>query len=169
MIANPQHFSWIARSLKDSESSDVVCPFLRVLNVKGQSRKDFIASGDYQLFEPYLETELPGDMKLLYYNTAGAITFFRRSEYMRVGGYDPRFLGWGGEDDDLLIRATRLGVRWHSLQGDRAALFHLHHDSTSRDEALAASERNRAAAAETRELPQADLEARAAELARYFD
>jgi predicted glycosyltransferase involved in capsule biosynthesis len=169
MIANPEYFSRSMDLLKFGTGSDALCPFLRVINVDGDFRERFIESGDYRILEPYLESEHPEGIKLLYNNTAGAIVFFKRAEYRRVGGYDPRYVGWGGEDDDLLTRAARLGVRWHSLPNQRAALFHLHHDAASRVEAIEAAEANVAFAAETASMPQADLEARAAELSRYFD
>jgi len=169
MIANPGFLVATVNSLKLGTASDVLCPFLRVINVTGDNRKNFIESGNYGALEIYLETDLPAEMEVLYENTPGAIVLIKRSEYMRVGGYDPRFTGWGGEDDDLLTRATRLGVRWHSVQDARAALFHLHHDATSRQDAIAAAERNREAAAETRAMPLPALEARAASLAKYFD
>ncbi|MDR5855526.1 glycosyltransferase family 2 protein [Caballeronia sp. LZ062] len=169
MIANPDYLAVCVGSLRDGTASDALCPFLRVINITSDYRSDFILSGDYAALETHLESDLPDGMEVLYENTPGAIVLIKRSEYMRVGGYDPRFTGWGGEDDDLLSRATRLGVRWHSIPESRAALFHLHHDATSRHDAIAAAERNRKAAAETRALTLHDLEARAAELAKYFD
>jgi GT2 family glycosyltransferase len=168
MIANPHYLSRLVRAMNREDNSDAVNPFLRVINVRADWREEFIDTGDYHNLEPYLEGELPEGMEMLYTNTPGAIVLFRRSEYMRVGGYDPRYIGWGGEDDDLLWRAGRLGVRWHSISDSRAALFHLHHGSASRADAIAAAECNRTAAAETATMPLADLEARAAELSRYF-
>ncbi len=169
MIANPEYMPLSIASLTDGTASDALCPFLRVINITGDFRSDFIRSGNYAALEEYLESDLPDGMEVLYENTPGAIVLMKRSEYMRVGGYDPRFTGWGGEDDDLLTRATRLGVRWHSIPESRAALFHLHHDATSRQDAIAAAQRNREAAAQTHAMPLPELEARAAELAKYFD
>lgn len=169
MIANPHFLYFCIEALKHGKDSDALCPFLRVIDIVGDYRSDFIASGNYAALKPYLETDLPEGMEVLYANTPGAIVLFKRSEYMRVGGYDPRFIGWGGEDDDLLSRASRLGVRWHSIPDPKAALFHLHHDSTSRQGAIEAAQRNREAAAETTSMPLPELEARAADLARYFD
>ncbi|WP_244815107.1 galactosyltransferase-related protein [Caballeronia sp. Lep1P3] len=169
MVANPEILPLAVNALKEGKNSDALCPFLRVINITGDYRKDFIDSGNYDLLNPYVDADLPDDMQVLYENTPGAIVLIKRSEYRRVGGYDPRFIGWGGEDDDLLTRASRLGVRWHSLRETQASLFHLHHDSTSRHAAIEAAQRNVEAAAETHALSLPELEARAAELARYFD
>lgn len=51
----------------------------------------------------------------------GGIAVFSRQGWERIGGFDPRFKGWGGEDsalgraaDTLLGRHTRLdGTLWH--------------------------------------------------------
>ncbi len=38
-----------------------------------------------------------------------------RRDYLRVNGYDERFVGWGGEDDDLRLRLRRCGVAIRSI------------------------------------------------------
>jgi hypothetical protein len=170
MIANPYYLNAAVNALMDDDKSDVLCPFLRVLNVSGELRKSFIESGDYNTLSPFLEDDLPAEINVLYENTPGAINVFKRAEFVRIGGLDPRFTGWGGEDDDLLVRAGRLGIRWHSFGDARAALFHLNHDSGSRnqnfDEEHVANNRDRAL--QTAEISTAELEARAAELSKFF-
>lgn len=170
MIANPYYMKGALDALMDQNSSDVLCPFTRVLNVSGNRRQSFIESGNFDEFAPFLESDLPDEMSLLYVSTPGAINFFRRAEFIRVGGLNPGFIGWGGEDDELFVRAARLGVRWHSFSNLQATLFHLNHDSASRtqlfDEELTA--RNRQMAFQTDDIPMEELEARAAELAKYF-
>jgi len=56
---------------------------------------------------------------------AGASVLLSRSAYLAVGGWDERFLGWGGEDDamsDLLRRAEVPAVEL-----DTRPALHLHH------------------------------------------
>ena len=54
---------------------------------------------------------------------------FRRASFDRIGGFDERFTGYGGEDTDFAIRArqAQLGVWW---SGDAVA-FHQHHPTQS--------------------------------------
>jgi len=170
MIANPSFMKAALDALIDCNNSDALCPFTRVLNVSGNRRQSFIESGDFAEFAPFLESDLPDEISLLYANTPGAINLFKRAEFIRIGGLDPGFIGWGGEDDDLFLRAARLGVRWHALSDPKAALFHLHHDSASRLQICEEedSARNRRMASRTGEISIEELEARAAELAKFF-
>ncbi|BBP97393.1 hypothetical protein BSFA1_25220 [Burkholderia sp. SFA1] len=170
MIANPFYFSAALNALMDDDKSDVLCPFMRVLNVSGGLRKSFIESGDFGQLAPFLDGEPPADINTLYVSTPGAINLFRRTEFIRVGGLDPVFVGWGGEDDDLLLRAGRLGVRWHSFGDPHAALFHLNHDSASREQSFDEEDiaRNRQRAFRTGDVTIGELEARAVELSKFF-
>jgi glycosyltransferase involved in cell wall biosynthesis len=49
-----------------------------------------------------------------------------RSDLERANGFDMRFVGWGGEDEDLAARLRRLGLRC-GWPGPRATLLHLWH------------------------------------------
>ena len=55
----------------------------------------------------------------------GGMIVMQRRIYLLVGGWDERFLGWGGEDDAMDIKLGRAGIR-PGLVKDSAA-FHLHH------------------------------------------
>ena len=57
---------------------------------------------------------------------------FWRRDLLRVNGFDERFVGWGGEDDELTLRLTNVGVRRRSLRF-LAIAYHLHHEPRSRD------------------------------------
>ncbi|MBN1853540.1 MAG: glycosyltransferase [Pirellulales bacterium] len=52
----------------------------------------------------------PGKPKL-----AGGNIGIWRSDFTRVNGYDERFIGWGGEDDDLRRRLAATGIRIGSI------------------------------------------------------
>jgi len=51
-----------------------------------------------------------------------------RSDFERINGYDERFEGWGGEDEDLAHRMMLARFHPHSLIGKSRAL-HLWHPS----------------------------------------
>ncbi|MBD2464740.1 glycosyltransferase [Oscillatoria sp. FACHB-1407] len=54
----------------------------------------------------------------------------RRDTVLQLGGYKEQFQGWGWEDQDLLIRASILGM---TIQGCGTVL-HLSHDDTTRNQ-----------------------------------
>ena len=50
-----------------------------------------------------------------------------REDFERVNGFDMRFTGWGGEDEDIAARLRRAGVRC-GWPGTRATMLHLWHE-----------------------------------------
>lgn len=44
------------------------------------------------------------DLRLRYKGYFGGVTALTRDQFHRVNGFSNAYWGWGGEDDDLLIR-----------------------------------------------------------------
>lgn len=61
---------------------------------------------------------------LLLRDTPGACLWARTEALHRIGGFDERFEGWGGEDDDVTARLGRAGT----LARFDDPLLHLHHE-----------------------------------------
>ena len=55
----------------------------------------------------------------------GGLVLFQRPFLARLGGWDERFLGWGGEDDAMDIKVQRSGARGVIVKGSPG--FHLSH------------------------------------------
>lgn len=166
-IANPWHLRYSIDELLDQQISDVICPYLSIINVSGTSKQAFAAHADYEALATAYASGKAEDFCVLYASNNGCIGVFRKDAYMRIGGYDTAMEGWGGEDDELLVRARRLGVRWNSLH---TPVFHLHHDSASRS-ALIERERDSAntrIVQEASAMPLEELERRASRLAAFF-
>jgi hypothetical protein len=56
----------------------------------------------------------------------GGIVVLRRDDYEAVGGIDPRFRGWGGEDISFGWALSVLVGVGHRLDGDLWHLYHPH-------------------------------------------
>jgi N-terminal domain of galactosyltransferase len=56
---------------------------------------------------------------------AGGLFLIARPTFVRVGGWDERFRGWGGEDDAMSYKLER--VRAPAVELDRRPALHLHH------------------------------------------
>ena len=55
----------------------------------------------------------------------GGLVLFQRQVLAQLGGWDERFLGWGGEDDAMDVKVRRAGLRGIELRESRG--FHLVH------------------------------------------
>ena len=64
---------------------------------------------------------------------------FWRSDALRVNGFDERFVGWGREDSEFVVRLTNAGVRRRKLKFG-GIVYHLWHPEQPRD-ALDANDR----------------------------
>ncbi len=58
-------------------------------------------------------------------NFCGGAFVIRREFYLQLGGFDERFLGWGGEDDHMEIKLKRSGQPVGKVQGSTG--LHLWH------------------------------------------
>jgi N-terminal domain of galactosyltransferase len=59
----------------------------------------------------------------------GGVVVFQRQFLARLGGWDERFLGWGGEDEAMDIKVERSGARGAMVKGSPG--FHLAHRRAS--------------------------------------
>lgn len=60
------------------------------------------------------------------FNFSGGVCAFNTDYFYNViGGFDERFVGWGGEDDEMHLRLQRLNTRTFSMNNYG---YHLYHD-----------------------------------------
>jgi hypothetical protein len=57
----------------------------------------------------------------------GVLPFFRRDRLHEIGGWDEQFVGWGGEDQDVIERYLNAGH--HLCRCPELVYLHLFHDS----------------------------------------
>ncbi len=61
---------------------------------------------------------------LMHRDSPGGGAFFDRAALLAAGGYNERFVSWGYEDDEIVERLRRLGLRVERVPGP---LYHLEH------------------------------------------
>ncbi|MBK3734519.1 tetratricopeptide repeat protein [Azospirillum brasilense] len=61
---------------------------------------------------------------LMHRDSPGGGAFFERAALLAAGGYNERFVSWGYEDDEIVVRLRRLGLRVERVPGP---LYHLEH------------------------------------------
>jgi predicted glycosyltransferase involved in capsule biosynthesis len=59
----------------------------------------------------------------------GGVLFGKRQTFIDIGGFNPNFKGWGYEDNEIIIRANKLGVTPFYINTDKPYLLHLPHIS----------------------------------------
>ena len=51
----------------------------------------------------------------------------RQDNLIKCNGYNPNFIGWGYEDDEMPLRVHKLGYDVTRLNGSNQPCWHLHH------------------------------------------
>ncbi len=166
-IADPQTMDLCARRIREAGEAAAISPFYRVVNVQGVLRDHFLSHPAYESLAALPDSD-PAGTNILYDRAPGGIVFFRRDIYCSVGGYNPEFRGWGGEDNEMFLRLKALGLACNSF--DRR-LIHLNHGLSDRENHSAdpAAVRNWLLAETVTAMPRAELEALVQRLARFFD
>ncbi|TWA59720.1 tetratricopeptide repeat protein [Azospirillum brasilense] len=97
---------------------------------------------------------------LMHRDSPGGGAFFDRAALLAAGGYNERFISWGYEDDEIVERLRRLGLRVERVPGP---LYHLEHarpeNSTDRNPFIDANK------AELERIQSMDADALRAEIA----
>lgn len=145
---------------------DFLCPFREVVNVAGESKQRFIKELCYENLKTAHQNQSATDMNPLYEQAPGGVLVCRREDYIKVGGYDAGFLGWGGEDNEFAWRIQRFGFGWTHLD---TPLFHLHHDVNHRWGHLDEAVENSLKAGETREASDDEFQAKVKRLRAFFN
>ena len=64
--------------------------------------------------------------KLPYERYFGGVTVFSKQLFYAVNGYSNEYWGWGGEDDDMLLRVEKIGLRLQ--RPDKSKFISLAHE-----------------------------------------
>lgn len=78
----------------------VVRPNSRMLDLSEEETNHFIRNIEFNTYNNTCERQSM--------NIASACLGFIRSTYLKIGGFDERFIGWGGEDDMMAIKVNTL-------------------------------------------------------------
>ena len=103
---------------------DAVNPFDRLVDLSPPQTADVWRGEPMPPAPPDLPDARRADGEYLPF--CGGLFLIDRDAFLRAGGYDERFSGWGGEDDALSVKLARMGLRCGVAQGRVA--FHLWHE-----------------------------------------
>jgi predicted glycosyltransferase involved in capsule biosynthesis len=132
-LIHPKAFFDALQTLKVNPSISVLLPYNGIsFTLKGASKEELMRSLDFETLPFVLPEEncffdspcisLKSDASV------GLIHFFRTATFKTLGGYNEEFIGWGYEDNEILIRFQTLGHPSEMLKNYNA--FHLDHPRT---------------------------------------
>lgn len=107
------------------EKFDAINPFSTLVDLDPERTETFRRTRDLVTRQQEL---INRDYKGQYLCFCGGIYVIRKSSYLRLGGQDERFLGWGGEDDAMSVKINLL-EQTATNQSGRA--YHLYHEPPS--------------------------------------
>ena len=79
---------------------------------------------------PYYQTE---HILVAHPHSLGGCIMYNHNNWKKFKGYNPGFVGWGREDDEIWHRVKTLGYKIERIMDDRAVAWHLPHDNTVRE------------------------------------
>jgi hypothetical protein len=107
-----------------AQSIEVVKPYDRLIDL---TQAQTLALDDGEMPIAQLQSRGKADRTHLgeHIVLAGGVFAMQASSFARMGGFDERFLGWGGEDDAMTLKIQRLRP---SVVVQEASALHLYHD-----------------------------------------
>lgn len=106
------------------ESYDIVKPFTNLYDLEEQDTIKYINDNIFPSNRGNKRVNL----------TAGTLMMITRNAFLQVGGYDERFEGWGGEDDEMTLHLWKyINNNEITLHQSTGNLFHLYHDRSLYD------------------------------------
>lgn len=110
--------SLLKEAIQNLENRAWVIPFRTVLNISPESTKELLN------LEPQWPIPINLETRARPYAANGGINIVPRQHFEKVGGFDERFVGWGGEDDAFAVSLNNLCGYVKRLNG---VLYHLWH------------------------------------------
>jgi hypothetical protein len=119
---------------------DTVKPYRRLVDLTPEETAA-VRAGDFGLEPRRADTAAPNrETQGEFVVFCGGLFFIRATAFRHVGGWDERFVGWGGEDDAMTYKVER--ARLSAIELDHRPALHLWHRRT---QAAAAAEPDYAA------------------------
>jgi hypothetical protein len=94
-LLTPKHY--VKESIKVLGTKDIALPWAKILYLDEESSKK------------YPDCHLKATSTLTTNQAVGGSLLVKKNFYLRIGGMDERFFGWGGEDNAFYAKATKLG------------------------------------------------------------
>ena len=91
----------------------------------------------------------------------GGVLLGKRQTFIDIGGFNPNFKGWGYEDNEIIIRAKKLGITPFFISTPKPYLLHLPHiseENKNKEDTHASYKLNEQEFLNINALPKSELE-----------
>ena len=112
--------SILENSIKFIDQYTWIIPFQQILNLSSKNTERLLMSESNWPFHVTINDYHIDNS----YPAVGGLNVLRRKDFIKVGGFDERFVGWGGEDDAFAYAMNTLCGPFIRLDED---IYHLWH------------------------------------------
>lgn len=123
-------FTTGSRTMLSSKMTDQLLNNANADKLKVIDYRNFFNRLRVPCLQHFLATRYKTKGRYLYY-VKGCNMAFWRKDILAINGYDEDFISWGGEDNEIAVRLTNLGIRKRFLKLG-GICHHLHHQQASR-------------------------------------
>lgn len=100
------------------------------IDIFGGLKNNYITNLDHDTFPRYdssvaLYTN-GKDYHVVHNRGLGGAVFFEKETFLKYGGYNKKFISWGYEDDELVCRFQKIGIKIVRVAGTYC-IYHLNH------------------------------------------
>ena len=138
------HPKYILQSIDLMRKNDTVAamhPYNGLfLHVSGDIKQEIIRRKDINFLLEYVpdkSNQVPnyedGNILVAHTNSQGGCIIYNHDHWNSFNGYNPNFVGWGYEDDEIRCRVQKLGYDWNRIVDVDAIAWHLPHPNTVKE------------------------------------
>lgn len=141
VIVHPIHILECINVMKGNDKVGGLYPYNGLfLHVKDKHKQTIRETNDIEFLPalvPSKENLVPNyendDILVAHTESRGGCNLFSHKIWNTIKGYNPNFIGWGAEDDEINHRMHVMGYMFERFNVDGAIAWHLPHHNTVRD------------------------------------
>lgn len=134
VIIDPNQIKDAINEIITKLNSGILYPYNGLFLCVSESVKEkFIQTLDYNDLKKHFPKQITlnnndGNVLVGHTSSIGGFLLVNRKNFMSINGYNPNFIGWGYEDDEIAKRTHKMGFEVSRLKGSEIPLWHLPHD-----------------------------------------
>ena len=141
VIVHPTHLLSCVEMMRDDENIGAMYPYNGLfIHVSDKHKQTILETHNIDFLDQYIpdkEHQIPNyeneDILVAHHQSQGGCNMFRHKHWKTFNGYNPGFIGWGSEDNEINHRVQVMGFLFERYMNPTAIAWHLPHHNTVRD------------------------------------